>query len=167
MTDNISKKQAILEKYREAGRILKTVRAEAVEMITVGNSLLQVADFVEARTIELGGKTAFPCNISRNTEAAHATPKAGDSEVFGKDIVKLDLGVHVDGYIADAAITIDLSGNSDIVKAAEEALAAAIELARPGVTTGEIGAAIEGSIRAYGLNPIVNLTGHGLSQYEA
>lgn len=167
MTDNVHNKQEILEKYREAGRILKIVRAEAVEMVKVGNTLLQVADFVENRTIELGGKPAFPCNISRNQEAAHATPKIGDIDVFGKDMVKLDLGVHVDGYIADSAVTVDLSGNSDILKASEEALAAAIDLAKPGISTGEIGATIENSIRSYGLNPITNLTGHGLSQYEA
>lgn len=167
MTDNVRNKQEILEKYREAGRILKTVRAEAVEMVKVGNSLLNVAEFVEKRTVDLGGRSAFPCNISRNEEAAHATPKAGDSDVFGKDMVKLDLGVHVDGYIADSAVTIDLSGNADIMKAAEEALAAAIEVAGPGITTGKIGAAIENSIRSYGLNPITNLTGHGLSRYEA
>jgi methionyl aminopeptidase len=167
MTDNVSNKQEILEKYREAGRILKTVRDEAVELVKVGGSLLNVAEFVEKRTIELGGRPAFPCNISRNEEAAHATPKAEDSDVFGKDMVKLDLGVHVDGYIADSAVTIDLSGNSDILKAAEEALNAAIEAARPGITTGKIGSAIENSIRSYGLNPIINLTGHGLSRYEA
>ncbi|KKG11454.1 methionine aminopeptidase [Methanosarcina sp. 1.H.T.1A.1] len=167
MTDNVYNKEDILEKYREAGRILKIVRTEAVDMVRVGNSLLEVAEFVEKKTIELGGRPAFPCNISRNQEAAHATPKAGDKDVFGKDIVKLDLGVHVDGYIADSAVTVDLSGNSDLVKASEEALAAAIDLMKPGVGTGEVGAAIEESIRSYGLNPIMNLTGHGLSQYEA
>lgn len=167
MTDNVHNKEDILEKYREAGRILKIVRAEAADMIRVGNSLLEVAEFVEKKTIELGGRPAFPCNISRNQEAAHATPKAGNKGVFGKDMVKLDLGVHVDGYIADSAITVDLSGNSDIVKASEEALAAAIDFMKPGVSTGEIGAVIEESIRSYGLNPITNLSGHGLSQYEA
>lgn len=167
MTDNVHNKQEILEKYREAGRILKIVRDEAVEMVRVGNTLLQVAEFVENKTIELGGRPAFPCNISRNQEAAHATPKIGDTDVFDKDMVKLDIGVHVDGYVADSAVTVDLSGNSDILKAAEGALAAAIEFAKPGVTTGEIGAVIENSIRSYGLNPIINLTGHGLSQYEA
>jgi len=167
MTDNIYNKEDILGKYREAGRILKIVRAEAADMIRVGSSLLEVAEFVEKKTIELGGKPAFPCNISRNHEAAHATPKAGDEDVFGKDIVKLDLGVHVDGYIADSAITVDLSGNSDLVKASEEALAAAIDLMKPGVSTGEIGAAIEERIRSYGLSPITNLSGHGLSHYEA
>lgn len=167
MTDNVYNREDVLEKYREAGRILKIVRAEAADMIKVGNSLLEVAEFVENKTIELGGKPAFPCNISRNQEAAHATPKAGDKDVFGKDMVKLDLGVHVDGYIADSAITVDLSGNPDIVKASEDALAAAIDLIKPGVSTGEIGTAIEESIRSYSLSPIMNLTGHGLSQYEA
>lgn len=108
MTDNVNSKQEILEKYREAGRILKIVRIEAVEMIRVGNSLLKVAELVENRTIELGGRPAFPCNISRNEEAPHATPKAGDTDVFERDMVKLDLGVHVDGYIADSAVTFDL-----------------------------------------------------------
>lgn len=167
MTDNVYNKEDIIEKYREAGRILKIVRAEAADMIKVGNSLLEVAEFVEKKTIELGGRPAFPCNISRNQEAAHATPKARDQDVFGNDMVKLDLGVHVDGYIADSAVTVDLSGNSDIVKASEEALAAAIDLMKPGISTGEVGAAIEERIRSYGLNPITNLTGHGLSQYEA
>jgi len=167
MTDNVYNKEDILEKYREAGRILKIVRTEAADMIRVGNSLLEVAEFVEKKTIELGGRPAFPCNISRNQEAAHATPKAGDQDVFGNDMVKLDLGVHVDGYIADSAITVDLSGNSDIVKASEEALAAAIDLMKPGVSTGEVGAAIEERIHSYGLKPITNLTGHGLSHYEA
>jgi methionyl aminopeptidase len=167
MTDNVYNKEDILEKYREAGRILKIVRTEAADMVRVGNSLLEVAEFVEKKTVELGGRPAFPCNISRNQEAAHATPKAGDKDVFGKDMVKLDIGVHVDGYIADSAVTVDLSGNSDLVKASEEALAAAIDLMKPGVSTGEIGAAIEERIRSYGLSPILNLSGHGLSQYEA
>ena len=167
MTDNVYNKEDILEKYREAGRILKIVRTEAADMVRVGSSLLEVAEFVEKKTIELGGRPAFPCNISRNQEAAHATPKVGDKDVFGKDIVKLDLGVHIDGYIADSAVTVDLSGNSDLVKASEDALAAAIDLMKPGVSTGEVGAAIEESIRNYGLSPIMNLTGHGLSQYEA
>jgi methionyl aminopeptidase len=84
-------------------------------------------------------------------------PLRSDTDVFDKDMVKLDLGVHVDGYVADSAVTVDLSGNSDILKAAEEALAAAIEFARPEVTTGENGAVIEDSIRAYGLNPALGV----------
>lgn len=167
MTDNVCNREDLLEKYREAGRILGIVRTEAADMVRVGNSLFEVAEFVEKKTIELGGKPAFPCNISRNQEAAHATPKIGDKDVFGKDMVKLDIGVHVDGYIADSAVTVDLSGNSDLLKATEDALAAAIDLMKPGVSTGEVGTIIEERIRSYDLSPVMNLTGHGLSQYEA
>lgn len=167
MTENVHNREDIAEKYREAGKILHQVRAETKDLVKVGGSLLEVAEFVENRTIELGGKPAFPCNISRNEEAAHATPKIGDRDTFGKDMVKLDLGVHVDGYIADSALTVDLSGNPDIVKAAEEALAAAIAQVKPGAVTGEIGATIEETIKGYGLKPILNLTGHGLGQYIA
>ncbi|WP_292462906.1 type II methionyl aminopeptidase [Methanolobus sp.] len=157
----------ILEKYFKAGRILSQVRSEAKDRIKVGTSMLEVADFVEKRTVELGADgSAFPCNLSRNDEAAHATPLPGDETVFGADVVKLDLGVHVDGYIADSAITVDLTGGyGDLVKASEAALHAAIDTVKNGVTTSEIGAAIEDAITSHGFKPIGNLTGHGLAQY--
>ncbi len=59
MTDNLNGKQEILEKYREAGNILKIVRDEAVEMIRIGDNLLKVAEFVENRTIEFGGQASL------------------------------------------------------------------------------------------------------------
>ncbi len=165
MKDKLQEIEEIIGKYTTAGKILSQVRDEAKNKIKIGTKLLDVAEFVEQRSIELGGQPAFPCNISRNDEAAHATPPANDETVFGKDMVKLDLGVHVDGYIADAALTIDLSGNSDIVKASEDALYAAIDIIKSGVDTKEIGAVIEDTIIGYGLKPISNLTGHGLAQY--
>lgn len=153
------------DKHREAGKILQQVMSETTEMVDVGESILEVAEHAENRCRELGGEPAFPCNISINDEAAHATPKAGNSKVFGEDIVKIDFGVHVDGYIADMAKTVDLSGHPDLVQAAEEALEAAIGLIRAGVDTAEIGAAIQEAIESYGYKPVVNLTGHGLQQY--
>lgn len=167
MADKVQEVEEILANYLTAGEILSTVREEAKEKIKVGARLLDVAEFVEQRTIELGGKPAFPCNISRNDEAAHATPRTGDEDVFGKDMVKLDLGVHVDGYIADSAVTVDLSGNPDLVKASEEALATAIDIIKAGVNTAEIGEVIEETIRGYGFKPIANLTGHGVARYLA
>ncbi|MCD4703689.1 MAG: type II methionyl aminopeptidase [Methanosarcinaceae archaeon] len=166
MADKIQEIEEIITKYVQAGEILSTVREEAKDKIKVGASLLNVAEFVEQKTIELGGMPAFPCNISRNEEAAHATPSAGDETIFGKDVVKLDLGVHVDGYIADSAISVDLTGNNqDLVKASEEALYAAIDIVKSGVDTAKLGAVIEDTINGYDLKPIVNLTGHGLAQY--
>jgi len=155
------------ERYREAGDILSTVLAEAAERVEVGASHLDVAEFAEDRARELGAEPAFPCNISVDEEASHATPGADDETTFGDEMVCLDMGVHVDGWIADAATTVDLSGNLDLVEAAEAALDAALEAVAPGVHTGEVGAVIEETIDAHGYNPIVNLSGHGLAEYDA
>ncbi|MDY0385844.1 MAG: type II methionyl aminopeptidase [Methanolobus sp.] len=167
MADKVKDIDEIIDKYIKAGKILSQVRTEAKERIKVGVSLLEIAEFVESRPMELGADgSAFPCNISRNDEAAHATPIAGDESVFGEDVIKLDLGVHVDGYIADSAITIDLSGKyGELVKASEEGLKAAIDIVKNGADTADIAAAIEDAILAHDLKPVGNLTGHGLAQY--
>ncbi len=154
-----------IEKYRRAGKILSEVRTEAVKKVKEGVSLLSVAEFTENLIREKGGEPAFPVNISRNDEAAHSTPSIDDKSVFGKDIVKLDIGVHIDGYIADTAVTVDLSDHPELVKAAEKALADAIKTIHPGVSTSDIGGAIEDAITSFGYRPIINLTGHGLAQY--
>src|SRR5574341_28965 len=139
----MKKAEEIIEKYRKAGKILSEVRAEAVKKVEIGVSLLSVAEFTENLIREKGGEPAFPVNISRNDEAAHSTPSYNDKAVFGKDMVKLDIGVHIDGYIADTAVTVDLSGNPELVKAAEKALADAIAFIHAGVNTSDIGGAIE------------------------
>jgi len=154
------------ENHREAGEILATVRAEAVERVEVGASHLEVAEHVEDRIRELGGQPAFPVNVSIDEEAAHATPSADDDSTFGEEMVNLDIGVAVDGWLADSAVTVDLSGNQELVEASAEALEAAIDLVEPGVQTGDLGAAIEETIDGYGYNPVVNLTGHGLGHWE-
>ncbi|WP_456329046.1 type II methionyl aminopeptidase [Archaeoglobus sp.] len=158
--------EEVRKKLIEAGRILKQAAYEAAEKIAPGVKILGVAEFVENRIVELGAKPAFPANISINSDAAHFTPKRNDDRVFKEgDVVKLDVGAHIDGYIADMAVTVDLGDNTELVKASKEALDAAIEIARAGVSVSEIGKAIEEAITNYGLKPIVNLTGHGLLPY--
>ncbi len=156
-----------VEKYREAGEVLRTVMDESVEMVEPGVTHLEVAEYAEGRIRELADGPAFPANISIDEEASHATPARDDDTEFGEDMVCLDLGVHVDGYIADAAVTIDMSGNDELVEAAEQALDAALDEVAPGVETGEVGAAIEEVIRGYGYTPVLNLSGHGVTQYDA
>lgn len=153
--------------HRKAGDILSTARAEMVEFIDVGVGHLALAEFTENRIRELGARPAFPVNISVDAEAAHGTPAADEDTVFGEDLVNLDIGVHIDGWIADSAITVDLSGeHGDLVAASESALEAAIDVVQPGIRTGEIGAVIEESITAHGYNPVLNLSGHGLGHWE-
>jgi methionyl aminopeptidase len=154
------------EKHREAGEILAEVRDEAAERVEVGASHLELAEWAEQRIRDLGGEPAFPMNISIDHEAAHGTPGIDDDATFGEEMVNIDLGVHVDGWLADTAVTVDLSGNDELAEAAEAALEAAIDTVEAGVETGEIGAAVEATIDGYGFNPVVNLTGHGLGQWE-
>jgi len=157
----------ILEKYRKAGRILAEVLAEARPRVVVGASLLDVANFVEDAIRSRGAKPAFPCNISLDRNAAHYTPSPNDSSRFAENMVKLDMGVHVDGYIADAAITVDLGGHDKLVEASQAALDAALDIVGLGADTAQIGKAIEEAITGYGYRPVYNLTGHGLSRYLA
>ncbi len=154
------------EKHREAGAILAQVRDEAAERVAPGTSHLEIAEWTEDRIRELGGEPAFPTNVSVDEEAAHATPSADDDSTFGEEMVTLDLGVHIDGWLADTAITVDLSGHDDLVEASEEALDAALEQVAPGVEAGAVGATIEEVIEGYGYNPVVNLSGHGLGHWD-
>jgi methionyl aminopeptidase len=154
------------EKCREAGEILAQVRDEAAERVEVGVSHLEIAQWAEDKIKELGGKPAFPVNISIDEEAAHATPERDDDATFGEEMVNLDIGVHVDGWLADTAVTVDLSGQDELAEAPAKALDAALDVAGPGVDVGQIGAAVEEVIEGYGYNPVVNLTGHGLGHWE-
>jgi methionyl aminopeptidase len=166
MSEDVDLDAEQYEKHREAGEILAQVRDEAADMVEVGVSHLEVAEFAEDRIRELGGKPAFPVNISIDEEAAHATPSVDDDSTFGEEMINLDIGVHVDGWLADTAVTVDLSGHDDLAEAPAEALEAAIDVVEPGVETGEIGAAIEAVIESYDYNPVVNLTGHGLGHWD-
>ncbi|WP_456472270.1 type II methionyl aminopeptidase [Methanocaldococcus sp.] len=158
----------MIEKIIKAGEIASKVREEAKKMIKPGVKLLEVANFVENRIKELGGEPAFPCNLSINDVAAHYTPKVNDELEFKEDdVVKLDLGVHVDGYIADTAVTVDLSNSyKDLVKASEDALREVINNIEIPMNIGEMGRIIEEVIKSYGYKPIANLSGHVMYRYE-
>ena len=156
----------ILEKYQMAGKILAEVMQEAKSMIAEDVMLLEVAEQVERSIRSKGAEPAFPCNISLNRAAAHYTPSNDEKSIFGESMVKLDIGVHLDGYIADAAVTVDLSGHPELVEASNEALVAAIEVVSAGISTSEIGQVIENTITSFGFKPVSNLTGHGLLRYE-
>ncbi len=156
----------MIEKYLEAGRILRLVKEEVRGRIKVGVKMLEIAEFVENRMRELGAEPAFPCNISINEDAAHCTPSKNDVRAFKEgDLIKIDLGSHIDGYIADSAFTVDLGDNDELVRASEEALKNAIEIIEPGISTAEIGEVIEKTVKDFGFNPVYNLTGHGLEQF--
>jgi methionyl aminopeptidase len=159
-------KDEILDKYREAGLIAAKILRDGAKEIRIGTSYLDIVESIESRVIEEGAALAFPLNLSLNEDAAHDTASPGDIRIFARgDVAKLDLGVQVDGYIADTATTIDLGVNSLLVEASRQALEAAISIIRPGVTAGDLGMAVQTAIESRGYRPISNLTGHGLDQY--
>lgn len=155
-----------LEKYRKAGKIAADVVAEAKKFIKPERTLLEIAESIES-SIKAKAGIAFPCNLSLNEVAAHYTPGPGDGTVVGENVISVDFGAHVDGFISDTAFTLDFSGgHRDMVKASEEALKAAIQLCRPGINVREIGEAIQATIESHGYHPISNLSGHLLGQYD-
>ncbi len=156
-----------MEDLIRAGRIAADAREFARRLVKVDTSLLDVAEKTESRIKELGGEPAFPVNISLNSIAAHYTPFPGDETRFKEgDLVKLDIGVHINGYIGDTAVTVDLGNNSELVKAAEDALKEAIKAVCIGVKVREIGMVVHKAIQSHGLSPIVNLSGHEIKQYS-
>ncbi len=157
-----------LESYKKSGKIASDIREWSKSMVKPGASILEIADAIESRIIEMGAQIAFPTNICLNDTAAHYAPKAGDETIICEtDVVTIDLGTHVDGFIADTAYTIDLSGDYDsMLSANKEALDTAISLVEPGVSVSDIGAAVQDTLNKAGYKPIENLTGHEVKAYE-
>ncbi len=157
--------EASIEEFIEAGKIGSKIREESKQLINIGEGLLDIAETVEGMIKEEGGQPAFPVNVSINNIAAHYTPEFEDKGVIGeKDLVKIDLGVELNGAISDTAYTLDLSGEHEkLVEASKKGLEKAIEVMKPGTTIGEVGGAVEEVIRGYGFKPIANLTGHRIS----
>jgi methionyl aminopeptidase len=157
----------VYDAYREAGALAKKMLHQGADLVKVGASLLEMVEVTEAMVVEEGADLAFPLNISFNEAAAHDTAMPGDERTFSSgDLVKVDLGVQIDGYIADTALTVDLGDHADLVEASRAALEAAIAVVRPGITTGEIGTIIQATIEEHNYKPVANLTGHGLGHYD-
>ncbi len=160
-------KDEIIDLYMDAGGIAAKVLRHGAGMVKEGASLLEMVESTETMVRDEGALLAFPLNVSFNEDAAHDTAAPGDTRTFARgDLVKVDLGVHLDGYIADTAVTVDLGDHAPLVEASRAALDAAIRTVRPGVTAGEIGAAIQREIELQGFRPVANLTGHGLDRYD-
>jgi len=158
----------IHEYYLEAGKIAATVRKESLDKIKEGIPLLDIAQYVENKTESLGGVPAFPCNISINEVASHYTPQNNVPCFKTGDVVKLDIGVHIEGYIADTASTVEVGTNNHrkLINTCEEALEKAIAAVRDGIQTNTIGRIIGETIKKNGFNPIKDLTGHSLERYR-
>ena len=156
-----------LEKFRLSGKILRETREEMKLFVRENMLIVQVCEKAESLIQEKGGKPAFPCNVSINEVAAHYTsPPNDERRIPEKAIVKVDIGVHVDGYVTDTAFTACFSQEcKSMADAAEHALKTAIDNIHPEMTTSKIGGIIENDIKNRGFKPISNLTGHSVGRF--
>ena len=156
-----------IEDYLKAGKIAGEVRENVRKKNWVGSTLAEICEYVESEIIKRGAKCAFPVNTSLNEVAAHYTAEPNDPKtVSDADLVKIDLGAQVNGYIADTAVTVNYDPQYDsLVQAAENALQAAMSMIKVGVKSKDVGRKIQNTIMDMGFKPIANLSGHSLDQY--
>ncbi|MBC7114207.1 MAG: methionyl aminopeptidase [Archaeoglobi archaeon] len=157
-----------MEEYFISGSIASEVRNFAVRIAEKDRSLIEIAEKVEEKILSLGGEIAFPCNLCLNSVAAHYTPNRGEERrLKNGDLLSIDIGVHVDGYIADTATTVRVgSGDDEMRKIAEEAIERAAEIVRSGVRTSEIGERIEKFISSTGYRVVRGLNGHSIDRFR-
>ena len=156
------------EKILKAGKIVSEIKKYARTIVKKDVPLIEIADKIEAKIIELGAKPAFPVNLSINEIAAHYTPRH-DDKTLAHGLLKVDLGAHIDGWIADTALSIDLENNEEnkkIIESAEKALENAEKIIEEDVSLNKIGSVIQKTIEDDGFSPIVNLSGHSIGKYE-
>ncbi len=156
-----------LQKFRLSGKILRETREEMRSIVHESMPIIEVCEKAEGLIRAKGGKPAFPCNVSINEVAAHYTSPPGDKNVIPPNsLVKVDIGVHVDGYVTDTAFTACFNPDyRTMTETAQQALKAAIDNISAEISPGKIGGIIENTIKNRGFKPISNLTGHSVGRY--
>ena len=157
-----------LELWKKSGKIAGEAREFGKDLLKENANLLEIARKIEDFIEKKGAKPGFPVQISINGLAAHYTPFPDDLTLLkAGDVVKLDLGTHIEGFLGDTALTAEIKtkNNSEIIKASKEALDEAIKLCKPGVRVCEIGEVVNETITSFGFKPIKNLSGHKVDRY--
>jgi methionyl aminopeptidase len=156
-----------LKKFRQSGKILRETREEMKLFVKENMPIIEVCEKAENLIRSKGGKPAFPCNVSVNEVAAHYTSPPGDTRrIPEKSVVKVDIGVHVDGYVTDTAFTACFNPeHKRMAETAELALKTAVDNIHGDMAVGKIGGLIENAIKNRGFKPISNLTGHSVGRY--
>ena len=157
----------VFDDYIQAGKIAGEVRENVRKTDWIGKTVYEICEHVESEIIKRGAKCAFPVNTSINEVAAHYTAEPNDPlTIKDDDLVKIDLGAQINGYIADTAVTVCYNPEFDnLVQAAELSLSNAMSMIKVGVKSSDVGRTIEKTIKQMGFLPIANLSGHSLDQY--
>jgi methionyl aminopeptidase len=158
-----------LEKLRKVGVISGEAREYGMSLCEPGAKLYEIAQETEGYIRKHGCGLSFPCNISRNDEAAHYTPSCTDeTKLEVGDVVKIDCGGMLDGYIGDTAGTVEVGTHdyTNLIAASKKARDTVGEFIGDGVKICEIGAVIEQTVKAAGFKVVENLCGHQIDRYE-
>ena len=157
-----------IQNYKQAGEIAKQVTVYAKQLIKPNMTLLEIAQKIHKKIQELGAEQAFPVNLSINEIAAHYHPTLED-ETKAQGLLKVDIGIHINGFIADTAFSLDLTSDNkhkELIEASEQALNNSLNILNKNPTLNQIGQEIQQAIEEKGFSPIVNLSGHELAQYK-
>ncbi|MGI0092169.1 MAG: type II methionyl aminopeptidase [Nitrososphaerales archaeon] len=153
--------------YLKAGEISREIKKDVEARSWEGKTCLEICEFVEGEIRRRGAQPAFPCNVCANESAAHYSAEIEDNKVVPENsLLKVDIGVQIDGYIADTAVTLCYNDDLiDMVEATKSALGEALKVVKSGARTSEVGRVVESYASKRGYLPISNLSGHALEQY--
>ena len=170
----VIKNEKELERMRVAGRVTACICGEIARCVGPGVETGELDALARELISKAGGRSAFlgyrgypghVC-ISVNEEVVHGIP--GRRRVEMGDIVSLDVGVEVDGFIGDTATTVGVGvtdpGRLRLISAGEEALRRGIEAARAGARLSDISHAIEQSALRRGFSVVRDFVGHGVGR---
>ena len=147
-----------LDRWREAARIAADARELGLRLAVPGARRRDIAEAIESYIRDHGAQPAFPANLSRNAEAAHYTPDAADATQLEEgDLLKVDVGAHLDGAVADTADTVEVGGGhrqGHLVAPSTMRSPAGIAAVRPDGAVDDVSRAIAEAIRARGLKPV-------------
>ena len=155
------------EYYLKVGKIHKEVCEKVKPLIKPGEKLLDITKKIESIIQEYDVSLAFPVNLQLNN-LVHYTPLPEDEIVLkDDDLVKVDIGLHIDGYIADGAFTVTFDNNyQDMVDFTEKTLKKVLTDLKPGMLISEIGKRLDEEMKNSKYKIIRNLQGHQLKQWE-
>ncbi len=165
---------AELEKLRRSGHVVRQILEETREKVRPGVTTLELEKFVEKRLVQLGAKPAskgyrgYPWCLctSVNNEIVHGMPS--NRRLKEGDIIGLDLGVVVDGYYGDSAITVAVGAVPEhvqrLLRVTQEALELGIQQARVGNRVGDISATVQSFVEKHGYSVVREFVGHGIGR---
>ncbi|MFT5123825.1 MAG: methionyl aminopeptidase [Candidatus Omnitrophota bacterium] len=170
----IIKNDEELDRMRQAGRVAARIKLAMADKVTPGITTKELDMFARDMMKELGAKSAFKgyrgfpaytC-ISVNEVVVHGIPD--ERRIMKGDIVSIDVGVHVEGFVGDNATTV-MVGVEDpeivrLVEVAEKALEAGISKAVAGGRLTDICHAVEHMVVSNGYSVVRDFVGHGLGR---